>query len=151
MYVSLQSHQSQASIHTNNTQAQFALERLEEYYTAFKNKRSIHAEVQFEVDSFKNAFTDIYDKIGMRNLGPFTIPVDLYFTKLVWKFYASCRTVRANNMITLAIKTDKDALAMKQAKCTMSKTPPPPLASSTTSTAQFHPAAVPSPTRSDLL
>ncbi|MCD9559717.1 hypothetical protein HAX54_017889 [Datura stramonium] len=62
------------------------------YYVAFKEKRSIHAEAQFEVDSFKNAFPNIYDQIGMRNWDPFTIPVDPYFLELVWEFYASYRS-----------------------------------------------------------
>ncbi|MCD9559716.1 hypothetical protein HAX54_017888, partial [Datura stramonium] len=38
---------------------------------------------------------------------------------------------------------------MKRAKCRMSKTPPPPSTSSTTSTPQFHPTAVPTPTPPD--
>ncbi|MCE2055769.1 hypothetical protein HAX54_043361 [Datura stramonium] len=108
----------------------FGLDRLEEYYVAFKEKRSIHAEVQFEVESFKNAFPDICDQIGMRDWGPFTIPVDPYFPELVWEFYASYKARQwllkhkdrtetlpclpsADNVITLATKTNKDAPAMK--------------------------------------
>ncbi|MCD9644128.1 hypothetical protein HAX54_032112 [Datura stramonium] len=34
----------------------------------------------------------IYHQIGMRDWGPFTIPIDPYFPKLVWEFYASYRT-----------------------------------------------------------
>ncbi|MCE3214900.1 hypothetical protein HAX54_000236 [Datura stramonium] len=62
---------------------------MEEYYVAFKEKRSIYAEAQFEVDSLKNSFPDIHDQIRMRDWGPFTIPIDPYFSKLVWEFYAS--------------------------------------------------------------
>ncbi|MCD9639248.1 hypothetical protein HAX54_023656, partial [Datura stramonium] len=51
----------QSSMHTSNTQVRFGLERMEEYYVDFKEKRSIHVEAQFDVDSFKNAFPDIYD------------------------------------------------------------------------------------------
>ncbi|MCD9644516.1 hypothetical protein HAX54_032771, partial [Datura stramonium] len=53
------------------------------------------------------------------------------------------KIVRADGMITLATKTDKDAPGMKRAKCTTRNTSPPPLACSTTSTAQFHPTVVP--------
>ncbi|MCE0481015.1 hypothetical protein HAX54_038371 [Datura stramonium] len=56
------------------------------------------------------------------------------------------KDVRADSVITLATKTVRDAPAMKRAKSTMSKTQPPPSASSTTSTAQFHPAIGPAPT-----
>ncbi|MCD9643662.1 hypothetical protein HAX54_031296 [Datura stramonium] len=52
----------------------------------------------------------------------------------------------ADVVITLATNTRADAPAMKRAKSTMSKTQPPPSASSTTSTAQFHPAIGPAPT-----
>ncbi|MCD7471460.1 hypothetical protein HAX54_011912, partial [Datura stramonium] len=64
---------------------------MEEYYIAFKEKLSIHAEAQFEVDFFKKAFPDIYDHIGVHDWGPSTKPIDPYFPKLVWKFYASYR------------------------------------------------------------
>ncbi|MCD9644320.1 hypothetical protein HAX54_032505, partial [Datura stramonium] len=89
MYVSPQSHKGQASTHTSKAQVLFGLERIEEYYVAFKEKRPIHEEAQFEVDSFKNAFPDIYNQIGMRDWGPFTIPVDPYFPEFEWEFYAS--------------------------------------------------------------
>ncbi|MCE0482039.1 hypothetical protein HAX54_040373 [Datura stramonium] len=62
---------------------------IEEYYMTFKEKRSIHAETQFEVEPFKTDFANIYYQIGMRDWGPFTILVDPYFPKLVWEFYAS--------------------------------------------------------------
>ncbi|MCD7460395.1 hypothetical protein HAX54_043465 [Datura stramonium] len=65
MSVSPQSHQGQASMHTSNTQVRSGLERIEEYCVSLKEKQSIHAEAQFEVDSFKNAFPNIYDQIGM--------------------------------------------------------------------------------------
>ncbi|MCE0481531.1 hypothetical protein HAX54_039341 [Datura stramonium] len=69
----------------------FRLARMEEYYVSFKEKRSIHAETQFEVESFKNDFPDIYYQIGMWDWSPFIIPVDPYFLELVWEFYASYR------------------------------------------------------------
>ncbi|MCE0480864.1 hypothetical protein HAX54_038055 [Datura stramonium] len=65
---------------------------MEEYYIAFKEKRSIHAEAQFEVDTFKKAFLDIYDQIGVHDWGSFTISVDPYFPELLWEFYSSYRT-----------------------------------------------------------
>ncbi|MCD7472823.1 hypothetical protein HAX54_014192 [Datura stramonium] len=48
-------------------------------------------EAQFDVNTFRIAFPDIYQQIGLRDWGPFTIPVDPYFPKLVWEFYASYR------------------------------------------------------------
>ncbi|MCD9645690.1 hypothetical protein HAX54_034816 [Datura stramonium] len=45
---------------------------MEEYCVAFKEKRSINAEAQFEMDTFKNTFPDIYDQIRICDLGPFT-------------------------------------------------------------------------------
>ncbi|MCD9560543.1 hypothetical protein HAX54_019240 [Datura stramonium] len=65
--------------------------------------------------------------------------------------YHRFRIVRADGVIILDTKTDKDAPSMKRAKCTMSKTPPPHSASSTTSTTQFHLAVAPTPTPPDLL
>ncbi|MCE0482454.1 hypothetical protein HAX54_041250 [Datura stramonium] len=171
MSISPQSHNGQASMHTNNTQVRFGLERMEEYYIAFKEKSSINSEAQFEVDSFKNAFPDIYDQVGMRDCGLFTLLVYPYFPEFVWEFCASyrarhnskstsvtqkhyhayLRTVQANSVITLATKTDKDALDMKRGKCTENKTPPPPLASSHTSDVQLDTTAIPTPTPPDLL
>ncbi|MCE0481670.1 hypothetical protein HAX54_039600 [Datura stramonium] len=69
----------------------FGLAKMEEFYVSFKGKRSIHAETQFEVESFRNDFPDIYYHIGMRDWGPFTIPIDPYSPGLVWEFYASYR------------------------------------------------------------
>ncbi|MCE3051847.1 hypothetical protein HAX54_050982 [Datura stramonium] len=59
------SHKGQASMSTSNTHILFGLDRMEDYYVSFKEKRSIHVEAQFEVESFKNSFLDIYDQIGM--------------------------------------------------------------------------------------
>ncbi|MCD7456312.1 hypothetical protein HAX54_031265 [Datura stramonium] len=82
MSVSPQSHQVEASIPTNNTQARFGLDRMEEYYVAFKKKRSIYAEYQFEVDSLK--FLPRYPRPDWNaRLGPFTIPIDPYFLELL--------------------------------------------------------------------
>ncbi|MCE3050256.1 hypothetical protein HAX54_046759 [Datura stramonium] len=193
----------------SNTQVWFGLERTEEYYVAFKEKCSIRVEAQFEVDSCKNAFPDIYDQIGMRDWGPFTIPVDPYFLELVGNsmlhtgpgndssstraaqmhyhayrrfvcagkrakqqvtvlpfpslmsmlcVWAACplfrpldRTVWDGSVITLAIKTDKDAPLMKRAKCTENRTPPPPSESSHTLVVQLGTIAIPTPTHSDFL
>ncbi|MCE3052015.1 hypothetical protein HAX54_051414, partial [Datura stramonium] len=62
---------------------------MEKYNIDFKEKRVIHAKAQFDAESFKAACLDIYNQIGTRDWGPFTIPVDLYFPELVWEFYAS--------------------------------------------------------------
>ncbi|MCD9637821.1 hypothetical protein HAX54_021325 [Datura stramonium] len=91
MSISPYSHTCQASVYTNNTQVRFGLEGMEEYYSVFKEKPVIHAEAQFDAESFKTAFPDIYYQIGTRDWGPFTIPVDPYFLELVWEFYASYR------------------------------------------------------------
>ncbi|MCE3216541.1 hypothetical protein HAX54_006841 [Datura stramonium] len=64
---------------------------MEEYYISFKEKHIIHAEAQFDAKYFKTACPNISYKIGMRDWGPFTIPVDPYFPELVWEFYASYR------------------------------------------------------------
>ncbi|MCE3050841.1 hypothetical protein HAX54_048280 [Datura stramonium] len=64
---------------------------MEEFYIAFKEKHVIHAEAQFDAESFKTAYPDIYHQIGMRDWGPFTLPVDPYLPELVWEFYASYR------------------------------------------------------------
>ncbi|MCD7452453.1 hypothetical protein HAX54_016627 [Datura stramonium] len=154
------------------------MERMEEYYVEFKEKLSIHAEAQFEVDSLKNAFPDIYDHIGivtwvhspylltyifknwcgnsMLYTGPGnsssgTRAAQIHFHSNHRFGRGGYRTVRADGMITLATNTNKDSPAMKRAKCTTRKTSPPPLASSTTSTAQFHPTIVHAPTPSDFL
>ncbi|MCE0482425.1 hypothetical protein HAX54_041206 [Datura stramonium] len=69
----------------------FGLARMEEYYVSIKENRLIHAETQFEVESFGNDFPHIYYQIDMRDWGPLTIPVDHYFPELVWEFYAFYR------------------------------------------------------------
>ncbi|MCE3214836.1 hypothetical protein HAX54_053466, partial [Datura stramonium] len=69
----------------------FGLEGIEEYYSAFKEKRIIHVEAQFDVESFKTPCPDIYYQIGTRDWSPFTIPVDPFFLELVLEFYASYR------------------------------------------------------------
>ncbi|MCD7460176.1 hypothetical protein HAX54_043002 [Datura stramonium] len=65
------------------THIRFGLDGMEEYYTSFKEKRSIHAETQFDVESFKIDFSNIYYHIGMQDWGPFTIHIDPYFPELV--------------------------------------------------------------------
>ncbi|MCD7472161.1 hypothetical protein HAX54_013166, partial [Datura stramonium] len=84
--------------------------------------------------------------------------LDLTFEARMWLDLDACplfrpldRTVWADSVITLASKTDKDAPAMKRAKCTENRTPPPPSASSYTSTVQLDIATVPTPTPPDLL
>ncbi|MCD9644706.1 hypothetical protein HAX54_033126 [Datura stramonium] len=64
---------------------------MEEFYMAFKEKCIIHAEAQFDIESFKTACPDIYHQIGTCDWGPFTIPVDLYLPELVCEFYVSYR------------------------------------------------------------
>ncbi|MCD7463877.1 hypothetical protein HAX54_051624 [Datura stramonium] len=91
MSISQHSHIGQASVPTNTPQDRFGLEGMEEFYIAFKEKRVIHAEAQFDAESFKMACPDIYHQIGTRDWGPFTIIVDPYLLELVWEFYASYR------------------------------------------------------------
>ncbi|MCD9559741.1 hypothetical protein HAX54_017974 [Datura stramonium] len=91
MSVSPHSHTGQASVSTNTLQVRFGLEGMEEFYMAFKEKHVIHAEAQFDAESFKITCLDIYHQIGTCDCGPFTIPVDPYLPELVWEFYASYR------------------------------------------------------------
>ncbi|MCD9643257.1 hypothetical protein HAX54_030555 [Datura stramonium] len=56
---------------------------MEEFYIAFKEKCVIHAEAQFDAESFKTACPDIYYHIETCDWGPFTIPVDPYLPELV--------------------------------------------------------------------
>ncbi|MCD9645922.1 hypothetical protein HAX54_035327 [Datura stramonium] len=53
--------------------------------------RSITVEARFEVNSFKDDFSNIYDQFQIRDWKPFTIPLDPYFLVLVREFYASYR------------------------------------------------------------
>ncbi|MCD9642639.1 hypothetical protein HAX54_029527 [Datura stramonium] len=69
----------------------FGLGRMEAYYVSFKEKRSITVEAQFEVQSFKDDFRNIYNQINIWNWGQFTIPIGPCFPELVWEFYASYR------------------------------------------------------------
>ncbi|MCD9640258.1 hypothetical protein HAX54_025459, partial [Datura stramonium] len=78
-------------MHTSDTKVRIRLERVEDYYISFKENPFIHAEAQFDVESFKNACPDIYYQIGMCDLGLFTILVDPYLPELVWEYYASYR------------------------------------------------------------
>ncbi|MCD9641817.1 hypothetical protein HAX54_028262 [Datura stramonium] len=191
----------------------FGLARMEEYYVSFKEKRSIHAETQFEVKSFRNDFPDIYYQIDMRNWGPSTIPVDPYFSELVWEFYASYKvpievailvscvmdhtyinvgeiiadqfkrkakrqatpllypnimsmlylcascplfwpldkTMKAEGVITLDTRTNKDALASKRPKGIGDMINPPPSMFSSTTIGSSQPTAVTASPPNDLL
>ncbi|MCD7458122.1 hypothetical protein HAX54_037369 [Datura stramonium] len=78
-------HRRLADSHRQSTRIEhihFGLAGMEEYYMSFKEKWSIHAKTQFEVESFKIDFSNIYYHIGMRDWGPFTIPADPYFPEL---------------------------------------------------------------------
>ncbi|MCD7455068.1 hypothetical protein HAX54_026945 [Datura stramonium] len=134
---------------------------MEEVYISFKEKRFIHAEGQFDAESFKTAYLDIYHQIATRDWGPFTTPIYPYLTELMWEIYASYRsrqqllkhrsrtesfrcltspldrTVQANSVITLATKIDKEAPVMKWEKHTGNMTPPPPSTSIHTAAAQI--------------
>ncbi|MCD7473266.1 hypothetical protein HAX54_015000 [Datura stramonium] len=77
---------------------------------------------------------------------PNTIEVPIEISIIV-----ACIMDNADNVITLATKTDKDAPSMKREKCTTRRTPPLPSASSTTLITQSHPAAIPTPTPPNLL
>ncbi|MCE2055729.1 hypothetical protein HAX54_043283, partial [Datura stramonium] len=59
-------------------QLHFGMDKMEAYYLSFKETLSITIEAQFEVDSFKNNFPDIYSQINIHDWEPFTIPVDPY-------------------------------------------------------------------------
>ncbi|MCD7452514.1 hypothetical protein HAX54_017201 [Datura stramonium] len=63
-------------------QLHFGLDKMEAYYLYFKENRSIIVEAQFKVASFKHYFLDIYNQIGIRDWGPFTIPMGPYFPEL---------------------------------------------------------------------
>ncbi|MCE2055180.1 hypothetical protein HAX54_042137 [Datura stramonium] len=60
------------------------------------------------------------------------------------------KTVLADGVITLAIKIDRDSLAMKQAKGTENRTQPPPSMPSNTLVGQLRAVAAPSTTPPDL-
>ncbi|MCD7450430.1 hypothetical protein HAX54_006223, partial [Datura stramonium] len=57
----------QALVPTYTPQVRFGLEGMEEFYIAFKEKRVIHAEAQFDAESFKTACPDIYHHIRTRD------------------------------------------------------------------------------------
>ncbi|MCD9639285.1 hypothetical protein HAX54_023710, partial [Datura stramonium] len=61
------------------------------------------------------------------------------------------KTVRANYVIILSSKTNKDAPVMMRGKSTENRTPPPPSAPFNTSPTQFHTTAAPTPTPPNLL
>ncbi|MCD7453629.1 hypothetical protein HAX54_021682 [Datura stramonium] len=73
------------------SQLHFGLDEMEAYYVSFKGKRYITAEAQFEVKSLKDGFPNIYNQIGIRDWGPFTMPIGPDFPELVWEIYASYR------------------------------------------------------------
>ncbi|MCE3049852.1 hypothetical protein HAX54_045933 [Datura stramonium] len=60
-------------------QLSFGLNMMKNYYVQFKEKKSINAEARFDVDSFKDDFPDIYYQFQIRDLYPFTRPLDPYF------------------------------------------------------------------------
>ncbi|MCE0482532.1 hypothetical protein HAX54_041361 [Datura stramonium] len=64
---------------------------MEDFHRTFKEKCIIHAKAQFDVESLKTVCPNIYHQIAMRDWGPFTIPVDPYFSEILWEFYASYR------------------------------------------------------------
>ncbi|MCD7456274.1 hypothetical protein HAX54_031078 [Datura stramonium] len=219
---------------TSNAWVRFRLDRMEEYYVSFKEKRSIHVEAQFEVPIAPEAIHSLYwtepiqlhstshkkveDKANQFQWVANIIEIgqpqwaisnglihrrDLKFEARMWldlvcarlipsqnktevpievSILMSCimdhvhinvgeltveqfkqrdkqqgtslsypshlsmlyvraaiplfkpldKTVRAENVITLATKTDKDSPAMKPTKSIENRTPPPPLASSNT-------------------
>ncbi|MCD9642455.1 hypothetical protein HAX54_029284, partial [Datura stramonium] len=59
MSISQHTHTGQASMATNTPQDRFGLEGMDEFYIDFKEKCFIHAEAQFDVESFKTACPDI--------------------------------------------------------------------------------------------
>ncbi|MCD9646826.1 hypothetical protein HAX54_037022, partial [Datura stramonium] len=96
------SHTGKELVPTHTPQERFGLEAMEKFYITFKEKRIIHAEAQFDAESFKTACPDIYHQIGMRDWGPFTIPVDPYFLKLVLGAReGGSRDARSNQLIVL--------------------------------------------------
>ncbi|MCE3214980.1 hypothetical protein HAX54_000471 [Datura stramonium] len=73
------------------TQLLYGLNKINNYYVKCKEHRSITAEAQFESDSCKEDFPDIYDQFQIRDWEPFTMPLDPYFPELVREFYDSYR------------------------------------------------------------
>ncbi|MCD9644394.1 hypothetical protein HAX54_032592 [Datura stramonium] len=60
-------------------QLHFGLDKMDVFYMSFEENQSITAEAQFEMESIKNDFLDIYNQVGIHDWGPFIIPVDPYF------------------------------------------------------------------------
>ncbi|MCE0480710.1 hypothetical protein HAX54_037802 [Datura stramonium] len=89
------------------SQLRFGLDKMEAYYLSFKGNTFITVEAQFEVESFKNDYPNIYNQIGIWDWGPFTIPIGPYFLELVWEFYASYRV----RQITLKHKGRVDTIS----------------------------------------
>ncbi|MCD9638959.1 hypothetical protein HAX54_023182 [Datura stramonium] len=166
MSISQHSHTGQALVPTNTPQDRFGMEGMEEFYIAFKEKPVIYAEAQFDAESFKTAYPDIYHQIGTRDWSPFTLPVDPYLLEMVWEFYTSYRErqqlmkrrgsieagscltsvwvrgqeMPANGVIMLATKTKKEDPSMKRAKFTCKMTLPSSSSSTHTATTQLHTA-----------
>ncbi|MCE0481204.1 hypothetical protein HAX54_038762 [Datura stramonium] len=69
----------------------FGINKMKNYYVQFKENQSITVECRFEVDSFKDDFSNIYDQFQIRDWEPFVMPFDPYFPKLVREFYTSYR------------------------------------------------------------
>ncbi|MCD9641388.1 hypothetical protein HAX54_027555 [Datura stramonium] len=101
---------------------------------------------EITVDQFKRrakqqatslSYPSLVSMLCVRASCPLFWPLD----KIVW----------ADSVINLATKTDKDAPAMKRAKSTENRTPPPPSVPSNTSAGQFHEATSPTTTPPDLL
>ncbi|MCE3052146.1 hypothetical protein HAX54_051668, partial [Datura stramonium] len=63
VYLPTLSYRPSISVHKYPSR-RFGLEGKEEFYIAFKEKHVIHAEAQFDAESFKTAFPDIYHQIG---------------------------------------------------------------------------------------
>ncbi|MCD7458758.1 hypothetical protein HAX54_039059 [Datura stramonium] len=76
---------------------------------------------------------------------------DLKFEAFMWLDLPLENIVRADDVITLATKTDKDALTMKCIKGTEHRTLPPPSTPYNTPASQFHPATAPTTTPPDLV
>ncbi|MCD9638313.1 hypothetical protein HAX54_022199 [Datura stramonium] len=74
---------------TRIDQIHFGLDKIEAYYVSFKEKRSITIKAQFDINSLKDYFPNIYEQFQIRDWEPFTMPLDAYFPELVREFYAS--------------------------------------------------------------
>ncbi|MCD7457818.1 hypothetical protein HAX54_036322 [Datura stramonium] len=101
---------------------------MEAYYLFFKEKRTITEEARFKVDSYKDGLLNIDKRFQIQDWNPFTKTLDPYFSELAGcpLFQVLDKMWRAEEVINLATKMDKDAPAFKNPKLTAGPNDPPP-------------------------